>query len=184
MGLFSKRIRWRAASTPTLFIAIGLILILFPKASIRLFCIICGALIALFALKKIIFFSNKIKKNFLCKLSIFGSILLFLVGGWITFVPQIFITIANVIIGTTILIYGSRDIKNIYKMCKNRYINWYKTIALEVLIIAIGILIILKPFKSLDVLALIMGIAFIMDGASDLCIIFDIHNKQKILGNK
>lgn len=184
MSLFSKRIRWSSASTSILFIVVGSILIFFPKTSIRLFCVVCGTAIALFGLKKIILFCKERKKNLLCKLCILGSILLFMLGCWITFVPKIFVTVANIIIGSSILIYCFFDIKKIYNLGKKGYLNWYKAVALETLIIAVGTLIILRPFKSLDVLALLIGIVFIVDGASDLCIIFDNHNKQKILDNK
>ena len=84
--------------------------------------------------------------------------------------PKFLISIVPVAVGIVVLINGVVNLAQALDQRREGYSRWTLSLALAVLTIILGLLVILNPFSTMEMLVMAIGVVIIYNGASNLWI--------------
>lgn len=152
-------------------IFMGLLLILVPNRSVRFLCGLLGAALMITGIVYILgWFSRRRQGDFPAWFLIPGLILVSL-GLWLLTNPASVIVLLQFIFAAILLFHGIIDLQGAVVLIRNRFYRWWLDLALAAVTIVLGMVILINPFQTFEMLTLLIGISLIYDGISDLVLI-------------
>ena len=100
------------------------------------------------------------------------------VGVWLLFSPEKVRTLAMIVMGIVLLYHGGMDIKYAFdiKNCGGR--SWTAALFFGVATCAIGVLMLVNPFKEEGILFTVAGAGFLFDGITDFFTSFSVGTNK------
>ena len=149
------------------YIALGIALIVWPAASINVFCYVLGGDTAAYGLWQIYRFISHREERYATLTLLVGIVALAL--GICFFVkPELFASILPFILGLYLIFDGVVKLQAALDIKKEGYQKWGILLLLAVLMIALGVVILLNPFHSAQVLTAFIGACMLVDGVINL----------------
>lgn len=99
------------------------------------------------------------------------GIVLVLLGIWICTQPRIVLSIVPVVVGIIVLIHGLMDIQYTLDIRKTGNTKWWIALIAAVLTLLIGFMLVFNPFTAYEITMVLLGIAMLYDGGSDLVLL-------------
>lgn len=152
-------------------IILGIVLIIYKNTAANWFVKVVGILMIAAAVYYIISFFTRASKDTISRTNLVVGILLLILGIWFLTSSNVVLQVVQLIVGVIIIMQGILDLQAALAMKDNEYSNWGISLCLAFATIILGVLLIFLPFKTLDVLLVMLGIVLIFDGLSDLYII-------------
>lgn len=152
-------------------IILGIVLIIYKNTAANWFVKVVGILMIAAAVYYIISFFTRASKDTISRTNLVVGILLLILGIWFLTSSNLVLQVVQLIVGVIIIMQGILDLQAALAMKDNEYSNWGISLCLAFATIILGVLLIFLPFKTLDVLLVMLGIVLIFDGLSDLYII-------------
>lgn len=171
-----KSMKWSVAISAILTIAIGVILILNPDTIPVAVCKLIGAVLILIGAVGLV--SSLFRKFFASFLSI-GSILILLLGLWFFTHPQAVLSLIPIFMGILLLIHGLQDIRMAMEAHSTGYRRWLLLILLGIASVILGIFCIGSAFELFRFGMILIGVALVYDGVSDLWILYRVGSSAK-----
>jgi len=163
------------------YVALGLVLLLFPDLTTGLLCAAVGLLLLAYGVTAVIsFFVGKdggYSFQFEMVLGVFAAIL----GALFLLKPHMILSILPTIFGLYILVDGLTNLKRGLDMRSYGYAGWTTTLVLSVVSLALGAVILWNPFSTHLVLVRIIGASFLYEGIADL---WATHTLDKLIRGK
>jgi uncharacterized membrane protein HdeD (DUF308 family) len=153
-------------------IALGVVLLLWPDLSSRLLCMILGATLLIAGAGYIISYFARRSRLATLQFEIILGIVLAILGLWLLLRPDIFLSLLQFVFGAVLVIHGVIDLQAAFHLQGAGYERWWLALILALLTVVLGAVIILDPFTTLNALLMLIGVALIYDGISDLLLIF------------
>lgn len=179
MGEYLKNMKISFILAALLYIALGLVLLLWPGTTTTVICYAFGTILAVHGLVTIVsfFFSRTAGFAFELLLGIVSGALgvLFLVQ------PQIIISILPIAIGLFIVVDGLVNLKRAFELRRLEYSRWGVTLALSLVSVGLGLLVLFHPYLAAEALVMVIGGVLIYEGVSDLWAIFMLTRLTKEL---
>lgn len=173
---FLKRVKADVILSALLCIALGVVIIVWPAETIKIFCwVIALGLGIMGAIYLISYFTNKLIHPFS---GILGLIVL-LVGVWIFLKPESVVSLIPIVIGVILAIHGIQDLKLAIEAKGNQYDKWWTMMIIALLSLVFGALCIVRAFGVVKLATQLIGVALIYDGISDLWIVNRITRAAK-----
>lgn len=147
---------------------LGVVLAIWPGMSIRIVCMMIGAVIAVFGGWNMI---NAIRtKDGGLFTSFFTGIglLLLILGIWLLVIPETIVALFPIIIGVILLIHGVIDFTETIELKNLGYERWIFALLMSILLIGLAIMILVNPFGSVEMVVRVIGFVMIYDGLKDL----------------
>ncbi|MBO5031105.1 MAG: DUF308 domain-containing protein [Lachnospiraceae bacterium] len=160
-------------------ILLGLILVIWPHILGNILCYILGGALILMGAFQLIGFVRSERLGFYNKFSMLMGIVLILLGIWVCAKPQVVLSIIPVIVGIMILIHGLMDFQYTLDIKRTGNSKWWIGLIAAIITVVLGILLILNPFAAYEVTMILIGIAMLYDGGSDLVILLFSYLAQK-----
>ncbi len=113
---------------------------------------------------------KELEKNMLI-----SNVVLLVVGLILTIWPDATLDVAVNLVGSLILIFGAVNLFVAYKTKNNNYLNLF----LGILSIMLGIYVIVKSDSVISIIHILIGIAILADGITNLKTLIDIKNNSK-----
>lgn len=160
-----KNISWISA---IVLCALGIVLVIWPGTSIRVVCMVIGAVIAIFGGVNVI---NALKTRQAGLLSgFFASIglILLILGIWLLIIPETIVSLFPIFIGIMLLIHGVIDFSETIELKNLGYERWFIPLAMSILLILLAIVILINPFGTVETIVRVIGIVLIYDGLKDI----------------
>ncbi|MEZ3445470.1 MAG: DUF308 domain-containing protein [Lachnospiraceae bacterium] len=160
-------------------IILGLVLVIWPHILGVMLCyLLGGALIVMGAIQLIGFLRGE-RLGFYNKFSMFMGIVLVLLGIWICTQPRIVLSIIPVVVGIIVLIHGLMDIQYTLDIKRTGSTKWWIALIAAILTLIVGLLLVFNPFTAYEISMIMLGIAMLYDGGSDLVLLIFSYLAQK-----
>lgn len=184
MKSFLNNIRKNSILALAGFIALGVLLVIFPDKVADVAGYIAGALGIGFGVTKIIGYFSKTPEK---KVTVFGltiGILFALAGIYIIMRPHIVSNFIVTVFGVIIMVDGISKTRNALNLKKSGMKNYLAIFITAVVELALGIVFIINPGLGLHTMLRIIGVVLIIAGISNIVTFINVTKEYKTIINR
>lgn len=168
---FLKSLKINALATSIIYIVLGLLFVILPEIVLQSITVILGVVLALAGVIYIIDYFRRWDIEYRSNGLAIGILLLF--GALFMFLQSnIIVTAIPVLLGFAVVISGTLKLQNAIVLNKAGDNSWKYVLALAALCLVLGVVFIVNPFATSNVLIVMIGVGLLISGVSDLVIIF------------
>ena len=150
------------------YLFIGVLMCAWPVGTAGMMCVIAGcALIVSGVIKASAYFKKK-ECSLMSRVDFASSALLVILGVLLAAKPDIFMSLVPFILGMMILVNSVFQLQIALELHAVKYGAWWHYLAGSLGCGALAIIMMFDPFGSYRMVAVFMGLAFLLDGAADL----------------
>ena len=160
-------------------VILGLVLVIWPKSLGVLLCYLLGGALILMGIIQLVGFLRSERLGFYNKFSMLMGIVLILLGIWICTQPHIVLSIVPVVVGVIVLLHGVMDIQYTLDIKRTGNTKWWIALITAILTLAVGLVLVFKPFAAYEISMILLGIAMLYDGGSDLILLIFSYLSQR-----
>lgn len=179
-----KNLKWNLIVLAIVLIALGIVLIANPDATLEFICYMLAVLLIVVGTVSLV---NYLRKD------VAGMIYRYdLVVGLCTILGAVLVLIKiedikdliPVVLGFIITSSGILKMQNSVDMLRLKHGKWYISFALAMINIVVGIVLLINPFKEETTLILMVGIALVYSGLSDLFVTISVSKALSDLNTR
>ncbi len=160
-------------------VLLGLVLVIWPHILGVLLCYLLGGALIVMGVFQLISFLRGERLGFYNKFVMMMGIVLVLLGIWICTQPHIVLSIIPVVVGIIVLIHGLMDIQYTLDIKKAGSTKWWIALIAAILTLVVGLLLVFNPFIAYEITMVLLGIAMLYDGGSDLALLLFSYLAQR-----
>ena len=178
MKFFFRNFPYATFLISILCMALGLAVILWPAYSMKVLCYGFGGVLILAGILQTVIYISGENKGLVQKVMLLSGFIAAVVGVWLLFSPDKVRTLAMIVMGIVLLYHGGMDIKYAFdiKNCGGR--SWTAALFFGVATCAIGVLMLVNPFKEEGILFTVAGVGFLFDGITDFFTSFSVGTNK------
>ena len=157
------------------FIGLGVCLLVWPELSRVWICRLLGA--ALLITGGVYVASHFMKSKGAAVVFQYDLILgavLASVGVWLLTTPDLISAFLQYILGAILIVHGVIDLQGALNLRSGGSRHWWPACLIALITLVLGAVVIWNPFASINALLMLVGVALIYDGVSDLVILFQL----------
>lgn len=159
-------------------LALGCVLVFWPDRSIEFLCMLLG--VSILCMGGFYFLGWLARRREgVPAFFVLPAVVLGALGAWLMSSPASVIRLIQYIFGTILIFHGLVDVQGAVALIAQRRKRWWLDLLLSALTIALGALVLLNPFEAFSTLVVIIGLALIFDGLSDLYLVFRLSRGVK-----
>ena len=181
MREFLKSMKISFILAAVLYVALGLVLLIWPGTSITLLCYAFGAVLLAYAAITIISFFVHDSALGTFRFELFLGIVAATLGILFLVQPAFIMSIVPVILGVYIAIDSLVNLKRAIELFRLEYPRWWVVLLLSLLGVGLGVVVLCRPFAVAETLFMLIGAVFVFTGASDLWTIFKVSRVTREL---
>ncbi len=163
-----KNMRKTLITSATVYIILGIIMIVFPAFINDFFSTIVGVIILLFGLSQLAIYSSKNSFGGLVKITLGLGIIGTMAGLYILLNPKFITSMIPLISGLIIIVNALNKVKQAAELRASNYDKWWYTLVSAIILLALGFLLIANPFAAVEVIIRTLGIILIVEGIYDI----------------
>lgn len=160
-------------------VVLGLVLVIWPHILGVILCYVLGGALIVMGVIQLISFLRGERLGFYNKFSMFMGIVLVLLGIWICTQPRIVLSIIPVVVGIMVLLHGFMDIQYTLDIKRTGSTKWWIALIFAILTIIVGLLLVFNPFMAYEISMILLGVAMLYDGVSDLVLLIFSYLAQR-----
>ncbi len=162
-----KEMKWNMMLSAALYMALGLILVIFPATTAHTVCyLIAGIAIVIGMVNLVVYFTRNITRNYYRNDFVTGLMLMIL-GIFVIYKVNLVIELVSFILGLCIIVSGLFKLQgalDVQRMGGNAVL----ILGVAVVNVVIGILMVLNPFESALLLYRLLGAGLLFSGLTDM----------------
>lgn len=152
------------------FCAVGILLILFPQMSAYTLCRMLGAILVLYGIIKMIGYFSKDLYRLAFQYDLAFGMLIMLIGLILAAVPGRVMPFLFIVFGILILTDGLFKIQIALDARRFGIRKWWLVFSLAVLSGVLGLLLVIRPAESMQLIMALLGISLLCDGILSFCV--------------
>lgn len=160
-------------------VILGIVLVIWPHILGVMLCYLLGGALIVMGIFQLISFLRGERLGFYNKFVMMMGIVLVLLGIWICAQPRIVLSIIPVVVGIIVLFHGLMDIQYTLDIKKAGSEKWWIALIAAVLTLIVGLLLVLNPFTVYEITMVLVGVAMLYDGGSDLALLLFSYLAQR-----
>ncbi len=160
-------------------VILGIVLVIWPHILGVMLCYLLGGALIVMGVFQLISFLRGERLGFYNKFVMMMGIVLVLLGIWICAQPRIVLSIIPVVVGIIVLIHGLMDIQYSLDIKKAGSEKWWIALIAAALTLIVGLLLMLNPFTAYEITMVLLGVAMLYDGGSDLALLLFSYLAQR-----
>lgn len=160
--------------TSVIFCLLGILLFTVPDFSLSLLCTVCGILLILFGIIKIIGYLSKDLYRLAFQYDLAGGILLVALGLLLLLRSDIMIPVISAVLGIYTLADALLKIQISIDARHFGIRQWWLILIIAILTGVVGFLLIFRPFESMQGILMLIGIALLTEGVLNLITILTV----------
>ena len=160
-------------------VILGIVLVIWPHILGVMLCYLLGGALIVMGVFQLISFLRGERLGFYNKFVMMMGIVLVLLGIWICAQPRIVLSIIPVVVGIIVLIHGLIDIQYTLDIKKAGSEKWWIALIAAALTLIVGLLLVLNPFTAYEITMVLLGVAMLYDGGSDLALLLFSYLAQR-----
>lgn len=179
MREFIRNMKINYVTASILYLVLGLVLLIWPGITSSVICLVFGVLLLIYGAVTIIAFLIRDSKagSFLFDLVL--GIVGVALGLLLLLRPDILLSILPVVLGIYIIIDALLNVKRAIELHRMAYQRWWVILVLSLVSAALGVVILLRPYLTAEMLIRVIGFVFLYTGISDLWTLFKLGRVTK-----
>lgn len=150
------------------FILVGLALLLWPEASLRVVCGLFGLVILMKGVGSIYSFLKTEVRGFFSYFGwLFGAAAVAL-GIFLLIRPQTVVSILPILVGLFVIMDGVMRVQSAFELRAEGYDHWWSLLILALVSVVLGAVMLWNPFGTVELLVMAIGVILMVEGALNL----------------
>ena len=178
MKSFFRNFRYSTLLVSILCMGLGLVVLMWPDDTMKVLCYGFGGVLILAGIIQVVSYLLGERKGMLPKLMLLSGFVSAVVGVWLLFSPSYVRKLALIVLGIVLLYHGFMDIKYGFDIKGCQAKGSAMAVFFGVATCAVGVLMLVDPFKSEGVLLTVAGLGFLFDGLTDFITVFTLAGAQ------
>lgn len=164
------------------YLLVGLFMCVWPVGTAEIMCVVAGAALIVSGVIKAAAYFRKKDYGLMPRVDFASSALLVILGVLLASRPDVFMSLVPFILGMMILVNSVFQLQVSFELHAIKFHGWWYHLAAALGCGIVAIVMMFDPFGSYRIVAVFMGLAFIVDGAADLWTALYLQNKLKQQG--
>lgn len=162
-----KEMKWNMMLSAALYMVLGLFMAIFPAATDHIICyLIAGIAIIIGLVNLVVYFTRNITRNYYRNDFVTGLMLIIL-GIFVIYKADLVIELVSFILGLCIIVSGLFKLQgalDVQRMGGNAVL----ILGVAVVNVVIGILMVINPFGTIEILHRLLGVSLLFSGLTDM----------------
>lgn len=171
-----KQLKWNLITLAIAFVALGVILIIYPTEVMTTACYIIAALLIIVGVISLISYLRNDIRRIVYRYDLVVGLSTIIGGALVIVKIDELVTLIPVVLGFLVTISGILKMQNSIDMLRLGNGVWHVAFALAIINIIFGIILLINPFAG-TILVTLMGVALIYSGITDLFVTIAISKK-------
>lgn len=177
---YFKKFKANDVISSSVFVLIGLVLLIWPGTSTQVVCMVLGGVLLAYGIIQIVMYLFAGEKTLYYQGMLILGIILSVIGAWILLKPEMIIAAVPVIMGIIIVMHGLHNVVQGIQLKGMDYEKWWIAFALGIVTVALGGVLIYNPFSVVNTVVRVIGAFLIYDGISRIWIASRVSKSRKI----
>lgn len=174
---FLKQLKWNLILTAIVFIALGVVLIIWPGATMTTICYMLAALLLAVGVVSLVNYLRKDISGIIYRYDLVVGLSAILGGVLVIIKVDKLTELIPVVLGFLVTISGILKMQNSVDMLRLGHGTWHVAFAMAIVNIVLGILLLINPFQTAEFLITCIGIALVYSGITDLYVTIAISRR-------
>lgn len=179
-----KKIKWNVIISSVVYVALGVILLLWPSVMLKNICYIISVFCIAVGIVNLIDYIRKDYAVDAYRYNLVYGLVFILFGVFVFIKVNTVISIIPFLLGFAVTISGFLKFQNAVDLIRMKYQGWGIVMIVSILNIVFGIVLIMNPFELEKVLYICIGIGMIYSGVSDLIATIMLSRSIRNIGNE
>ena len=162
-----------------LYVVIGMILIIWPGTTAKIVNYLLSVAFAAGGVYNLGMYFKKDVVRGAKSFDLSAGIVLLAIALFLALNPKFVVSILPIVLGSVLFISGAIKFQNAVDVARTGYKRWPFIMLLSLVTIVIAVVILINPFDTGKVLMVIIGVALVYSGLSDLVAVFFLQGKIK-----
>lgn len=172
-----KQLKWNLILLAVIFIALGIVLILWPGATMKTICYLLAAMLLALGVASLINYLRKDISGIIYRYDLVVGLCAIL-GGILVIVKVDKLTdLIPAVLGFLVTMSGILKMQNSVDMLRLGHGTWHVAFAMAIVNIVAGIVLLMNPFEAAQILIMCIGIALVYSGITDLYVTISISRR-------
>ena len=172
-----KQLKWNLILLAVIFIALGIVLILWPGATMKTICYLLAAMLLALGVASLINYLRKDISGIIYRYDLVVGLCAIL-GGILVIVKVDKLTdLSPAVLGFLVTMSGILKMQNSVDMLRLGHGTWHVAFAMAIVNIVAGIVLLMNPFEAAQILIMCIGIALVYSGITDLYVTISISRR-------
>ena len=172
-----KQLKWNLILLAVIFIALGIVLILWPGATMKTICYLLAAMLLAIGVVSLINYLRKDISGIIYRYDLVVGLCAIL-GGILVIVKVDKLTdLIPAELGFLVTMSGIMKMQNSVDMLRLGHGTWHVAFAMAIVNIVAGIVLLMNPFEAAQILIMCLGIALVYSGITDLYVTISISRR-------
>ena len=172
-----KQLKWNVILLAVIFIALGIVLILCPGATMKTICYLLAAMLLALGVASLINYLRKDISGIIYRYDLVVGLCAIL-GGILVIVKVDKLTdLIPAVLGFLVTMSGILKMQNSVDMLRLGHGTWHVAFAMAIVNIVAGIVLLMNPFEAAQILIMCIGIALVYSGITDLYVTISISRR-------
>ena len=172
-----KQLKWNLILLAVIFIALGIVLILWPGATMKTICYLLAAMLLALGVASLINYLRKDISGIIYRYDLVVGLCAIL-GGILVVVKVDKLTgLIPAVLGFLVTMSGILKMQNSVDMLRLGHGTWHVAFAMAIVNIVAGIVLLMNPFEAAQILIMCLGIALVYSGITDLYVTISISRR-------
>ena len=172
-----KQLKWNLILLAVIFIALGIVLILWPGATMKSICYLLAAMLLALGVASLINYLRKDISGIIYRYDLVVGLCAIL-GGILVIVKVDKLTdLIPAVLGFLVTMSGILKMQNSVDMLRLGHGTWHVAFAMSIINIVAGIVLLMNPFEAAQILIMCLGIALVYSGITDLYVTISISRR-------
>ena len=172
-----KQLKWNLILLAVIFIALGIVLILWPGATMKTICYLLAAMLLAIGVVSLINYLRKDISGIIYRYDLVVGLCAIL-GGILVIVKVDKLTdLIPAVLGFLVTMSGIMKMQNSVDMLRLGHGTWHVAFAMAIVNIVAGIVLLMNPFEAAQILIMCLGIALVYSGITDLYVTISISRR-------
>ena len=172
-----KQLKWNLILLAVIFIALGIVLILWPGATMKTICYLLAAMLLAIGAVSLINYLRKDISGIIYRYDLVVGLCAIL-GGILVIVKVDKLTdLIPAVLGFLVTMSGIMKMQNSVDMLRLGHGTWHVAFAMAIVNIVAGIVLLMNPFEAAQILIMCLGIALVYSGITDLYVTISISRR-------
>lgn len=172
-----KQLKWNLILLAVIFIALGIVLILWPGATMKTICYLLAAMLLALGVASLINYLRKDISGIIYRYDLVVGLCAIL-GGILVIVKVDKLTdLIPAVLGFLVTMSGILKMQNSVDMLRLGHGTWHVAFAMAIVNIVAGIVLLMNPFEAAQILIMCLGIALVYSGITDLYVTISISRR-------
>ena len=147
-----------------LYICVGFVLAIYPENLIRGVCFALGALTLVYGASRLLMVIIGKRAGFLAYADLFIGVLMAGIGAVLILSPEIVVSIIPIIVGLVVVFTAISKLSQAMELKEIKYEKWWTMLLTSLLMMLLGTLLVVNPFKSATLMLRVVGIVLAING--------------------